>query len=387
MAERFGVTNPRALALRFHAQTGGSTLTAQQPENNIVRVAIQALSAVCGGAQSLHTNSFDEALALPSERAATIALRTQQVLANEVGRRSSTADPLGGSYFVEALTDELEARALGADRRASTSSAARSRRSRPAGCRARSRPSAYAWTSDGRGGRAHDRRRQRLRRGGARSGSSCTGSTPNRSSAPARADARASGPSANAAEAERALAAVARGRTRHREPAAAAARGARRALHGRRDLRRPARGVGRARPEATRDLGRPHLGDAGQVLPPQPSRRGAARRRRRRSGTGCSSSSAPRASGSAARGRRGRSSCRPTTIAGAEMLDDDLPRWCRGECERRRDGRGARVRDRQAPAGATGSSPGRGTSCCRSSAAAACGWRGSSRSARRWSSR
>jgi methylmalonyl-CoA mutase N-terminal domain/subunit len=110
MAERFGATNPRALALRFHAQTGGSTLTAQQPENNIVRVAIQALSAVCGGAQSLHTNSFDEALALPSERAATIALRTQQVLAAE-GGVTATADPLGGSYYVEALTDELEARA------------------------------------------------------------------------------------------------------------------------------------------------------------------------------------------------------------------------------------------------------------------------------------
>jgi methylmalonyl-CoA mutase, N-terminal domain len=111
MSERFGVTNPRALALRFHAQTGGSTLTAQQPELNIVRVAIQALSAVCGGAQSLHSNSFDEALALPSERAATIALRTQQVLANEVGV-TATADPLGGSYFVEALTGELEERAL-----------------------------------------------------------------------------------------------------------------------------------------------------------------------------------------------------------------------------------------------------------------------------------
>src|SRR6266853_1192014 len=85
MSERFGATNPKALALRFHAQTGGSTLTAQQPENNIVRVAIQAMSAVLGGAQSIHTNSFDEALALPSERAATIALRTQQVLAHEVG--------------------------------------------------------------------------------------------------------------------------------------------------------------------------------------------------------------------------------------------------------------------------------------------------------------
>jgi len=110
LRERFGVTNERALALRFHAQTGGSTLTAQQPENNIVRVAIQALSAVCGGTQSLHTNSFDEALALPSERAARIALRTQQVLAAEAGL-TRTADPLGGSYYVEALTDELEARA------------------------------------------------------------------------------------------------------------------------------------------------------------------------------------------------------------------------------------------------------------------------------------
>jgi methylmalonyl-CoA mutase N-terminal domain/subunit len=110
MKERFGATNPKAMALRFHAQTGGSTLTAQQPENNIVRVAIQALSAVCGGAQSLHTNSFDEALALPTERAATIALRTQQVIAAEAGV-IDTADPLGGSFFIEAMTDELEARA------------------------------------------------------------------------------------------------------------------------------------------------------------------------------------------------------------------------------------------------------------------------------------
>src|SRR5205814_2777559 len=108
--ERFGATNPKAQALRFHAQTGGSTLTAQQPENNVVRVAVQALSAVCGGAQSIHTNSFDEALALPTERAARIALRTQQLLAHEAGG-TDTADPFGGSYFVEALTDELEARA------------------------------------------------------------------------------------------------------------------------------------------------------------------------------------------------------------------------------------------------------------------------------------
>ena len=111
MRERFGATNLKALALRFHAQTGGSTLTAQQPENNIVRVAVQALSAVCGGAQSLHTNSFDEALALPTEHAATIALRTQQILQSEAGT-TATADPLGGSFYIEALTDELEERAL-----------------------------------------------------------------------------------------------------------------------------------------------------------------------------------------------------------------------------------------------------------------------------------
>ena len=110
MRDRFGATNAKAQALRFHAQTGGSTLTAQQPENNVVRVAVQALSAVCGGAQSIHTNSFDEALALPTERAARIALRTQQLLAHEAGG-TDTADPFGGSYFIESLTDELEERA------------------------------------------------------------------------------------------------------------------------------------------------------------------------------------------------------------------------------------------------------------------------------------
>jgi methylmalonyl-CoA mutase, N-terminal domain len=110
MRDRLGAKNPRAQALRFHAQTGGSTLTAQQPENNVVRVAVQALSAVCGGAQSIHTNAFDEALALPSERSARIALRTQQILANEAGG-TDTADPFGGAYFLEALTRELEERA------------------------------------------------------------------------------------------------------------------------------------------------------------------------------------------------------------------------------------------------------------------------------------
>jgi methylmalonyl-CoA mutase N-terminal domain/subunit len=110
MKERFGATNPKAQALRFHAQTGGSTLTAQQPENNVVRVAIQALSAVAGGAQSIHTNAYDEALALPSERSARVALRTQQLLAHEAGG-TDTADPLGGAYFIEALTDELATKA------------------------------------------------------------------------------------------------------------------------------------------------------------------------------------------------------------------------------------------------------------------------------------
>ncbi len=110
MRDRFGATNPKAMMLRFHTQTGGVTLTAQQPENNIVRVALQGFAAVCGGTQSLHTNGFDEALALPTERAAKIALRTQQILAHESGA-ADTVDPFAGSYFVEALTDEIETRA------------------------------------------------------------------------------------------------------------------------------------------------------------------------------------------------------------------------------------------------------------------------------------
>jgi methylmalonyl-CoA mutase N-terminal domain/subunit len=110
MRERFGARDERSLKLRFHTQTGGSTLTAQQPENNVVRVALQGFAAVCGGTQSLHTNGFDEALALPSERAAKIALRTQQILAHESGA-TDTVDPFAGSYYVEALTDEIEARA------------------------------------------------------------------------------------------------------------------------------------------------------------------------------------------------------------------------------------------------------------------------------------
>ncbi|MFZ0520034.1 MAG: methylmalonyl-CoA mutase family protein [Candidatus Acidiferrales bacterium] len=107
MTERFGAKNPRSWALRFHTQTAGCSLTAQQPYNNVVRTALQALAAVMGGTQSLHTNSLDEAWALPTEFAATLALRTQQIIAHESGV-TNTADPLGGSYFVEALTNEVE---------------------------------------------------------------------------------------------------------------------------------------------------------------------------------------------------------------------------------------------------------------------------------------
>ncbi len=110
MRTRFQATDPKAMALRFHTQTAGSTLTAQQPENNIARTTIQALAAVLGGTQSLHTNSFDEALALPSEKSAQIALRTQQIIAHESGV-ADTPDPFAGSYVIEKLTDELEQRA------------------------------------------------------------------------------------------------------------------------------------------------------------------------------------------------------------------------------------------------------------------------------------
>src|SRR5210317_56346 len=111
MRETFGAKDPRSWLMRFHTQTAGVSLTAQQPENNIVRVAIQALAAVLGGTQSLHTNSMDEALALPSEHAVTVALRTQQIIAEESGV-INTVDPLGGSYFLEAQTNRLEAEAL-----------------------------------------------------------------------------------------------------------------------------------------------------------------------------------------------------------------------------------------------------------------------------------
>ncbi|HEY0343543.1 MAG TPA: methylmalonyl-CoA mutase family protein, partial [Solirubrobacteraceae bacterium] len=110
MRDRFGAKDEKSMKLRFHTQTGGVTLTAQQPQNNVIRVALQGFAAVCAGTQSLHTNGYDEALALPSERAAKIALRTQQIIAHESGA-TDTVDPFAGSYYVEALTDEIESRA------------------------------------------------------------------------------------------------------------------------------------------------------------------------------------------------------------------------------------------------------------------------------------
>jgi methylmalonyl-CoA mutase N-terminal domain/subunit len=110
LRDRYGATDERSLRLRFHTQTAGCSLTAEQPENNIVRTAVEALAAVMGGTQSLHTNSLDEVFALPTDRAVTIALRTQQIIAEETGI-ANVIDPLGGSYFVEALTDQVEAEA------------------------------------------------------------------------------------------------------------------------------------------------------------------------------------------------------------------------------------------------------------------------------------
>src|SRR2546428_5583670 len=117
MRERFHAKKPESLELRFHAQTAGVALTAQQPEDHAVRVAIQALAAVLGGAQSLHTNSMDEALSLPSEKAVRVAVRTQQILAHESGV-ANTVDPVGGSFAIESLTDRLEAEAVGLIREA-----------------------------------------------------------------------------------------------------------------------------------------------------------------------------------------------------------------------------------------------------------------------------
>ena len=207
MRERFGATNPRALALRFHAQTGGSTLTAQQPENNIVRVAVQALSAVCGGAQSLHTNAFDEALALPTERSARIALRTQQILAHEAGGHRHRR-PARRLLLPRGADGRARAARVGADlagRRARRRGRGDRAGVRPAGDRRRGVPP----HDRGRERRARHRRRQPIRRGrgGARR---APPHRPRRRAPPARADGRASGPGGTPTRRPRALAEVRR---------------------------------------------------------------------------------------------------------------------------------------------------------------------------------
>ena len=149
MRDRFGATNPRAQQLRFHTQTAGSTLTAQQPDNNIVRVALQALAAVLGGTQSLHCNGRDEALALPTEESARIALRTQQIIAAESGV-ANTVDPVAGSYAIEALTERDRARRRGAARadRRGRRHAGGDRDRASSSARSRSRPTARSSAID-----------------------------------------------------------------------------------------------------------------------------------------------------------------------------------------------------------------------------------------------
>ena len=161
LRDRYGAKNPRSWLMRFHTQTAGVSLTAQQPHVNIVRTAIEALAAVLGGTQSLHTNSFDEALALPTEEAVLLALRTQQVIAHETGV-ARTIDPLGGSYYLEELTNRLEAEAYDyfrADRRARRGDRGDPRQLLPA----RDRRGLVPLPGRGRGGGAHRRRRQPLR--------------------------------------------------------------------------------------------------------------------------------------------------------------------------------------------------------------------------------
>ena len=195
--------------LRFHTQTGGVTLTAQQPKNNIVRVALQGFAAVCGGTQSLHTNGYDEALALPTERAAKIALRTQQVIGHESGA-ADTVDPFAGSYFVEALTDEIEAARAGADRQG--------RRARRLGQgdrvhhqRDRRERLGLPGALPDRAG--HRRRRQQVRRGGDR-GRGPAARRPRRPSRRRSSGSRRSRPTATRSQVDERLRGAARRRAR-----------------------------------------------------------------------------------------------------------------------------------------------------------------------------
>ncbi len=222
MRETFGAKNPRSWQMRFHTQTAGVSLTAQQPLNNIVRTTIEALAGVLGGTQSLHTNSYDEALALPTEEAVTIALRTQQMIAHETGV-TNTVDPLGGSYFVEALTDEMEARGLRVlqeDRRAGRDG----RRDEAQLPPARDRRRGLRAAAGDRRRRAGRRRRQPLRRRPTSSRSRRCASTP-RSSASRSGACSAARAARDGAAVERALAALREDAAHERaQPDGAAAR-------------------------------------------------------------------------------------------------------------------------------------------------------------------
>ena len=250
MGERFGVTNPKALALRFHAQTGGSTLTAQQPETTSSGSRSRRCRPSAAGRRSLHTNSFDEALALPSERAATIALRTQQVLAHELGV-VNTADPLGGSYFVEALTDELEERAWELIGRIDELGGAVA--AVEAGwVQGEIEASAYEWTREVESGTRTIVGVNAVHRGGG-SADRAAPARPGRRAPSGRAHARAA-----RRPGRRRGRAQARGRpgggAREHKHAPVAPRGARRALHRGRDLQRAAERVGHLRPATTAAL-------------------------------------------------------------------------------------------------------------------------------------
>ena len=201
MRDRFGAKDERSWKLRFHSQTAGVSLTAQQPYNNVVRTAIQALAAVMGGTNSLHTNSLDEALALPTAEAATLALRTQQIIAHESGV-TDMVDPLGGSYFVEALTRDMrdDAEALLRDDRSHGRHGARDRAGLPAARDCRER---LSFPAGGRAPRAGHRRRQRLRRRTTRR--RCRFSTSTSGAGDAAGAARAAAPPRDAGAVARAL--------------------------------------------------------------------------------------------------------------------------------------------------------------------------------------
>ena len=252
MKERFGAKDERSWKLRFHTQTAGVSLTAQQPYNNVVRTALQALAAVLGGTQSLHTNSLDEALALPTAEAATLALRTQQVIAHESGV-TNVVDPLGGSYFVEALTADMERGAREyfdtIDRMGGMVAAIE--RGYP---QREIAESAVPLPAGGRAQGEDHRRRERLRRRGASRRVPTLYIDETAVGAPDRARCASCGRTATTARVRRALDALKRVAEGHGQHDGAAHRGRARLRHRGRDVRCPPRRLGRVRGDAD-DLG------------------------------------------------------------------------------------------------------------------------------------